>query len=85
MPVSEEVPYTRRCGCMRSCLESTDYMRCNCIGKDAPAWKLALAGSMGELWGDESTVRRDVLTKFGSSRVAGGIAGFVGNPGGAYF
>ena len=45
-------------------------------GKDAPAWKLALAGSMG-------TFHRVRGVSFLTwLRLAGGIAGFVGNPGG---
>jgi hypothetical protein len=48
-------------------------------GKDAPAWKLAAAGSMGSLF--------TLLIRSSSDRYAlcpaGGIAGFVGNPGGA--
>ena len=48
-------------------------------GKDAPAWKLAAAGSMGT-----SFIRRlFFFPLFGTEHfVAGGIAGLVGNPGG---
>lgn len=47
-------------------------------GKDAPAWKLALAGSMGACYriGVADSLLIVLVT------VAGGIAGFVGNPGG---
>lgn len=44
------------------------------LGKDAPAYKLAVAGSMGEsLCG--------VLSTLADMLAAGGIAGIVGNPG----
>jgi dicarboxylate transporter 10 len=46
-------------------------------GKDAPAWKLAVAGSMGE---PIHSVEWGVTLIFWN--LAGGIAGFIGNPGG---
>ena len=46
-------------------------------GPGAPAWKLSLAGSMGKS-PSELTIRR-----IGAEhRLAGGLAGLVGNPGG---
>ena len=46
-------------------------------GPGAPAWKLSLAGSMGKR-PSELTIRR-----IGAEcRLAGGLAGLVGNPGG---
>jgi hypothetical protein len=44
------------------------------VGKDAPAYKLAAAGSMGE-----STHRYCIAISY--AHAAGGIAGVVGNPG----
>jgi len=47
-------------------------------GKDSPAWKLAVAGSMGQLLIDRSSQKTNISFFF----AAGGIAGLVGNPGG---
>lgn len=47
-------------------------------GKDAPAWKLALAGSMGTCSPTFPLVHPLIHV-----HAAGGIAGLVGNPGGA--
>lgn len=51
-------------------------------GKDAPAWKLAAAGSMGArflvFFFFQCSLSQKPLT-----HAAGGIAGFIGNPGGA--
>ncbi len=46
-------------------------------GPQSPAWKLALAGSMGKA---SQTYSRFVLIQ----HTAGGIAGVIGNPGGMY-
>lgn len=51
-------------------------------GKDAPAWKLAVAGSMGKK--STSICRTRFLKLIFLPNIAGGIAGFIGNPGGAY-
>jgi hypothetical protein len=49
-------------------------------GKDSPAWKLAVAGSMGQLL--VSPLLKTARINVSFSFAAGGIAGLIGNPGG---
>ena len=48
-------------------------------GKDAPPWKLAAAGSMGACFPVLLFLSIPLIWMY----IAGGIAGFVGNPGGS--